>query len=669
MAACATSGVATTSCCSTSGPASACSASVRPTGSRWRRGWRRRATWAGSGPLSRRSPTGRSISSRAAGSSRRSAPSRAGRRPRTILGITASVRAALHRWLAEPVDHLRDVRAELLLKLVLAELNQVDVRPLVVAQRAAFQPTLDALAAEPLRRRPGDALAPGVGSRRRPLPRGPGRGRLTRRGRRGGGKRGGGHVRYFDGPMTSRLFVDPADRRRTSASLYDQLRRRSPPIVWHPAPASRPAASSPPSWRSPARPSPRCTPGCGPRVSHARTGDGTFVARHRHERRSPAAAALAPTPASGRGPSVRSRGRRGAHRPADRPPRSGPVLPARLAPLCGRRPAGAPTRLRRRRRVARAAGGAGRLGGAARAASSPTPSRSSSPPAPNRRSTSARRRWWRYTTRWPSRSPATGRAPRCVRPPRRPVEPVPGPAGHRRQQVPRRSSPDLRHPVHIRHPPASRCRPSAGGPCWRWPGRRERSSSRTTTTPSSATSTGRSSRCSGSTATAAWPTSGRSRRRCRRRCASGSWWHHQRSRCACAMFARLADLQPPHLTQAALAALLTSGRFDRHLRRTRKVYRARQSPPRCRTPGRAARRGPRRPAPRRQRRPPPHGRPPRRRRPRGDRRPAARSRHRRRGRRHAVACRPPVAGLRSVSGWPARRTSTPVSASCAPSCA
>ncbi len=76
-------------------------------------------------------------------------PGRAGG-PRTILAITGPGRAALHRWLAEPVDHLRDVRAELLLKLVLAGLNEVDVRPLVVAQRAAFQPTLDALAAEPL---------------------------------------------------------------------------------------------------------------------------------------------------------------------------------------------------------------------------------------------------------------------------------------------------------------------------------------------------------------------------------------------------------------------------------------------------------------------------------------------------------------------------------------
>ena len=74
-------------------------------------------------------------------------PGRAGG-PRTILAPTPAGRAALERWLREPVEHLRDVRAELLLKLVLAGLNGVDPRPLLAAQRAAFQPVLDALASE-----------------------------------------------------------------------------------------------------------------------------------------------------------------------------------------------------------------------------------------------------------------------------------------------------------------------------------------------------------------------------------------------------------------------------------------------------------------------------------------------------------------------------------------
>jgi GntR family transcriptional regulator/MocR family aminotransferase len=34
----------------------------------------------------------------------------------------------------------------------------------------------------------------------------------------------------------------------------------------------------------------------------------------------------------------------------------------------------------------------------------------------------------------------------------------------------------------------------------------------------------------------------------------------------------LLDIQPPHLTQAALATFITGGHLDRHLRRTRRVY-------------------------------------------------------------------------------------------------
>lgn len=36
------------------------------------------------------------------------------------------------------------------------------------------------------------------------------------------------------------------------------------------------------------------------------------------------------------------------------------------------------------------------------------------------------------------------------------------------------------------------------------------------------------------------------------------------------------DTQPPHLTQAALAAFILSGQFERHLRRTRRTYRTRR---------------------------------------------------------------------------------------------
>jgi DNA-binding PadR family transcriptional regulator len=66
---------------------------------------------------------------------------------RTIFKLTRSGRARLRHWLAVPVRHLRDVRGELLLKLVLCDLASVPRRPLLEAQRSTFAPTVTALAA------------------------------------------------------------------------------------------------------------------------------------------------------------------------------------------------------------------------------------------------------------------------------------------------------------------------------------------------------------------------------------------------------------------------------------------------------------------------------------------------------------------------------------------
>jgi DNA-binding PadR family transcriptional regulator len=60
---------------------------------------------------------------------------------RTILAPTKEGRAAVKRWLREPVGHIRDVRGELLLKLVLSE----DPQSLLEAQRAHFAPVVEAL--------------------------------------------------------------------------------------------------------------------------------------------------------------------------------------------------------------------------------------------------------------------------------------------------------------------------------------------------------------------------------------------------------------------------------------------------------------------------------------------------------------------------------------------
>src|SRR4051794_23893382 len=45
---------------------------------------------------------------------------------RTVVAVTAEGQRRLREWLARPVAHVRDMRSELLLKLVLCELNQVD---------------------------------------------------------------------------------------------------------------------------------------------------------------------------------------------------------------------------------------------------------------------------------------------------------------------------------------------------------------------------------------------------------------------------------------------------------------------------------------------------------------------------------------------------------------
>jgi DNA-binding PadR family transcriptional regulator len=64
--------------------------------------------------------------------------------PRTVHRAAASGRRALRRWLSEPVAHPRDVRAELLVKLLLLEREGTPTEPLLAAQRAAFAEVLEA---------------------------------------------------------------------------------------------------------------------------------------------------------------------------------------------------------------------------------------------------------------------------------------------------------------------------------------------------------------------------------------------------------------------------------------------------------------------------------------------------------------------------------------------
>lgn len=65
---------------------------------------------------------------------------------RTIFAPTVQGEAMVKAWLVRPVPHLRDVRSELLLKLVLCQVNGVNPAPLLEAQRALFVPVVEALA-------------------------------------------------------------------------------------------------------------------------------------------------------------------------------------------------------------------------------------------------------------------------------------------------------------------------------------------------------------------------------------------------------------------------------------------------------------------------------------------------------------------------------------------
>lgn len=84
-------------------------------------------------------------------------PGRAGGN-RTILAATRSGRAQLRTWLATPVVHLRDLRSELLLKLVVAEICGIDVTTMLAAQRAHIAELADALAVQ-VEQQPSDVVA------------------------------------------------------------------------------------------------------------------------------------------------------------------------------------------------------------------------------------------------------------------------------------------------------------------------------------------------------------------------------------------------------------------------------------------------------------------------------------------------------------------------------
>jgi len=75
---------------------------------------------------------------------RGSEPSSTGPR-RTVLGATRSGRRQVERWLREPVAHVRDLRSDLMLKLLFLSRRGDDASDLLAQQLAALQPVVEGL--------------------------------------------------------------------------------------------------------------------------------------------------------------------------------------------------------------------------------------------------------------------------------------------------------------------------------------------------------------------------------------------------------------------------------------------------------------------------------------------------------------------------------------------
>lgn len=66
-------------------------------------------------------------------------------RDRVVLAPTAAGRRVASQWLERPVEHIREVRTELLVKLLLREQAGLESETLLTRQRALLDPTIDAL--------------------------------------------------------------------------------------------------------------------------------------------------------------------------------------------------------------------------------------------------------------------------------------------------------------------------------------------------------------------------------------------------------------------------------------------------------------------------------------------------------------------------------------------
>jgi PadR family transcriptional regulator AphA len=76
---------------------------------------------------------------------RRTAPKDGGGAERVIISPTASGKRHAAAWLDQPVTHLRDVRTELVVKIMLRQRRELPVAPFIKAQTLTFRPLIDAI--------------------------------------------------------------------------------------------------------------------------------------------------------------------------------------------------------------------------------------------------------------------------------------------------------------------------------------------------------------------------------------------------------------------------------------------------------------------------------------------------------------------------------------------
>jgi len=77
---------------------------------------------------------------------------------RTLFEVTDAGRAAVDEWLRQPIEHVRDIRSQLLMKLALLDRRRLDAGELLARQRAVLEPIVAAVAAERDRRAGFDSV-------------------------------------------------------------------------------------------------------------------------------------------------------------------------------------------------------------------------------------------------------------------------------------------------------------------------------------------------------------------------------------------------------------------------------------------------------------------------------------------------------------------------------